>query len=70
MRTATYMTLCSSTFMQPCIYYALDLFSRLVMLHLLASPKVKGGDPGGTYKSKKENWLGLLPYSYTNRLAR
>jgi hypothetical protein len=25
---------------------------------------------GVTYKSKKENWLGWLPYWYTNRLAR
>ena len=24
----------------------------------------------GTYKSKNANWLGLLPNSYTNRLAR
>jgi hypothetical protein len=44
---------------------------RLVMLLcLLVSDSRKGKANGQTYKSKKENWLGWLPYWYTNREAK
>lgn len=36
---------------------------------MLPSPSLVHGT-GATHKSKKANWLGLLPCSYTNRLAR
>ena len=31
---------------------------------------LKNGADGGTYKSKKAKWLGVLPNSYTKRDAR
>lgn len=56
------------------IIYAWDLDSLLVMLRTPVSKDKDRGRWGDkrrqTYKSKKENWLGLLPYSYTKRLAR
>lgn len=50
------------------IYYALDFSNRLVMLYNVSDER--NTRTRVTHKSKNENWLGLLPYSYTNRLAR
>ena len=52
------------------LYFSIA-FSFLDMLHAVSLiPRTRTEEGGGTHKSKNENWLGALPYSYTNLLAR